>query len=80
MHRPAEMNALSQAMRGELQDVFVAMEEDRTIRRIILTGGDYVFSAGLDLELYVEALLFSCADRKEHMEELLAALKGKKRK
>lgn len=50
MHRPAEMNALSQAMRDELQEVFATLEEDRTIRCIILTGGDYVFSAGLDLK------------------------------
>ena len=53
MHRPGEMNALSYEMRCELQDCFSLLEDDRDVRVIILTGGDYVFSAGLDLkELY----------------------------
>jgi enoyl-CoA hydratase/carnithine racemase len=50
MHRPGEMNALSYEMRCELQDCFTQLEDDRDIRVIILTGGDYVFSAGLDLK------------------------------
>jgi enoyl-CoA hydratase/carnithine racemase len=50
MHRPSEMNALSCEMRSELQDCFAHLEDERDIRVIILTGGDYVFSAGLDLK------------------------------
>jgi len=50
MHRPAEMNALSREMRSELEKSFIHLEEDRDVRCIILTGGDYVFSAGLDLK------------------------------
>lgn len=50
LNRPAEMNALSREMRGELEDCFDDLEEDRAVRAIILTGGDYVFSAGLDLK------------------------------
>ena len=50
MHRPGEMNALSSEMRNELQDCFTHLENDRETRVIILTGGDYVFSAGLDLK------------------------------
>jgi len=50
MHRPGEMNALSQEMRSELQDCFTRLEGDREVRAIILTGADYVFSAGLDLK------------------------------
>jgi enoyl-CoA hydratase/carnithine racemase len=50
MHRPAEMNALSREMRSELEKSFIRLEEDREVRCIILTGGDYVFSAGLDLK------------------------------
>ena len=50
LHRPAEMNALSRQMRSELEESFARLEEDREVRCIILTGGDYVFSAGLDLK------------------------------
>jgi enoyl-CoA hydratase/carnithine racemase len=50
MNRPGEMNALSREMRSELEGCFIRLEEDRTVRAIILTGGDYVFSAGLDLK------------------------------
>ncbi len=50
MHRPGEMNALSREMRAELEDCFIRLEDDRDVRVIILTGGDYVFSAGLDLK------------------------------
>lgn len=50
MHRPGEMNALSREMRSELEECFTDLDEDRTVRSIVLTGGDYVFSAGLDLK------------------------------
>ena len=50
MHRPREMNALSREMRVELEDCFIRLEDDKDVRVIILTGGDYVFSAGLDLK------------------------------
>jgi enoyl-CoA hydratase len=50
LHRPAEMNALSSGMRTEVEDCFTALEDDHAVRVIILTGGDYVFSAGIDLK------------------------------
>jgi enoyl-CoA hydratase len=50
LHRPGEMNALSREMRMELEDCFSRMEGDQQVRVIILTGGDYVFSAGMDLD------------------------------
>jgi enoyl-CoA hydratase len=50
MHRPGEMNAISNEMRRELEDCFDKLENDDKIRVIILTGGDYVFSAGMDLK------------------------------
>jgi enoyl-CoA hydratase len=49
LHRPGEMNALSSEMRMELEECFTCLEEDHEVRAIILTGGDYVFSAGMDL-------------------------------
>jgi enoyl-CoA hydratase len=50
LHRPGEMNALSREMRTELEDCFTRLEEDQEVRVIILTGGDYFFSAGMDLK------------------------------
>jgi len=50
LNRPNEMNALSQSMRQELEDCFLRLEEDLEVMSIILTGGDYVFSAGMDIK------------------------------
>jgi len=50
LHRPGEMNAISYEMRRELQDCFNELEHDDSVRAVVLTGGDYVFSAGLDLK------------------------------
>ena len=50
LNRPGEMNALSVEMRHELLHSFGRLEEDDSVRAVILTGGDDVFSAGIDLE------------------------------
>jgi enoyl-CoA hydratase len=50
LHRPGEMNALSREMRTELEDCFSLLEGDQEVRVIILTGGDYLFSTGMDLK------------------------------
>ncbi|MCE5265909.1 MAG: enoyl-CoA hydratase/isomerase family protein [Deltaproteobacteria bacterium] len=50
LHRPGEMNALSSEMRTELEGCFTALEADPEVRVVVLTGGDYVFSAGMDLK------------------------------
>ncbi len=50
LNRPHEMNAISKEMRQELYAVFVALEGDAEVRVIILTGGEYVFSAGMDIK------------------------------
>jgi len=50
LNRPGEMNALSVEMRRELLHSFGRLEEDDSVRAVILTGGDDVFSAGIDLE------------------------------
>jgi enoyl-CoA hydratase/carnithine racemase len=49
-NRPHEMNAISKEMREELYDVFVNLEIDPDIRAIVITGGEYVFSAGMDIK------------------------------
>ncbi len=50
LNRPHEMNALSRGMKRELVDCFSELETDDSVRAVILTGGDYVFSAGMDLK------------------------------
>jgi len=50
MNRPREMNALCGVMRAELQACFAALADDRDTSAVILTGGDYVFSAGMDIK------------------------------
>ena len=50
LNRPNEMNALSREMRYELEDCFHTFERDQSVRVVILTGGDYVFSAGMDIK------------------------------
>jgi len=50
MNRPREMNALSGEMRSELYDALNHVENEEAIRVLIMTGGDYVFSAGMDIK------------------------------
>ena len=50
LNRPNEMNALSRTMREEIEDCFIKLEKDVEVMSIILTGGDYVFSAGMDIK------------------------------
>jgi enoyl-CoA hydratase len=50
MNRPQELNSLSQEMRQELQDCFAQQAQDNDVSAVILTGGDYIFSAGVDIK------------------------------
>ncbi|MBT8490242.1 MAG: enoyl-CoA hydratase/isomerase family protein, partial [Deltaproteobacteria bacterium] len=50
LNRPNEMNALSKDMRLELENCFYQLEKDDSVKAVILTGGDYVFSAGMDIK------------------------------
>jgi enoyl-CoA hydratase len=50
MNRRQEMNALCRDMRIELTDVFESLDEEESVRAVIITGGDYVFCAGMDLK------------------------------
>ena len=49
LNNPSALNALTKTMRGELEDCFYALEDDENIRSVVLTGGDYVFCSGMDL-------------------------------
>jgi len=50
MNRPWEMNALCREMRAELHTVLDTLENDDDVKALIITGGDYVFSAGMDIK------------------------------
>jgi enoyl-CoA hydratase/carnithine racemase len=50
LNRPHEMNAISAKMSDELYSAFVELENDSDVRSIIITGGEYVFSAGMDIK------------------------------
>ena len=51
MNRPDAMNALSALLREQLASNFRALEEDDSVRAIVLTGaGDRAFCAGADLK------------------------------
>lgn len=50
LHRPREYNALSHQMAQDLIDCLNKMECEDSIRAVILTGGEEVFCAGMDLK------------------------------
>jgi enoyl-CoA hydratase len=50
LHRPEEMNAISKEMHNELVEIFIDLESDPTVKAIVITGGEYIFSAGMDIK------------------------------
>ncbi len=49
LHRPDRRNALNAALHDALVDTVTTLDEDVSIRAIVLTGTDPAFCAGLDL-------------------------------
>lgn len=49
INRPERKNAITLDMRGQFQDVFLALQDDEDVRAIILTGKGTDFSAGADV-------------------------------
>ena len=49
-NRAHEMNALSREMRVEFNDALLNVENDPSMKVLIITGGEYVFSAGMDIK------------------------------
>jgi enoyl-CoA hydratase/carnithine racemase len=50
LNRPEVRNALSSALLGELRRTLAGLDEDDSVRAVILTGSDPAFCAGLDLK------------------------------
>jgi enoyl-CoA hydratase/carnithine racemase len=55
LNRPQARNALSQSLRKQLAEHFLALGQDESIRCIVLTGGERVFAAGADIRAMVDA-------------------------
>jgi len=49
MNRPEKRNAISFLMMDELQAALLALQDEASVRGVVLTGGDTCFSAGMDL-------------------------------
>jgi len=71
LNRPEEMNAISREVYRELIEVFIDLESDPEVRAIIITGGEYIFSAGMDIK---EIPVISDADVNAYFESTIACL------
>jgi enoyl-CoA hydratase len=67
LNRPEEMNAISKEMRREFVEIFTGFESDPDVSAIIITGGEYVFSAGMDIK---EMTALSDAELDEYFESI----------
>ena len=54
LNRKRQKNALSMALRDELEAALGALEADSRVKAVILTGGGDAFSAGFDLKEVIE--------------------------
>jgi enoyl-CoA hydratase len=50
MNRPNRLNSINTTMQAEMKDIWSQIEQDRSLRVIIITGGDKCFSAGADIK------------------------------
>lgn len=50
MNRPDSLNALSEELIGGVVAALVELDEDESVRCIVLAGGDRAFAAGADIE------------------------------
>jgi len=55
LNRPQVLNALSTDLIAELLEAFFSLEDDPSIRVIILTGNDRAFAAGADIAQMIKA-------------------------
>jgi enoyl-CoA hydratase len=49
LNRPKEHNALNLELMGELRDALQALDQDPSVRVMVLTGNDKAFAAGADI-------------------------------
>src|SRR4030042_478332 len=49
LNRPESLNSVNTKMQAEMKEAWDDIEQDRSIRVIIITGGEKCFSAGADI-------------------------------
>lgn len=55
INRPEARNALNMATRKALAAVFEGLQDDPSVRAIVLTGNEQAFAAGADLKEFIDA-------------------------
>lgn len=50
LNRPKELNALNLQLMGEIRDALKALDEDDSVRAIVITGNERAFAAGADIK------------------------------
>ncbi len=50
INRPKELNALNLQVMGEIRDALKALDDDASVRAIIITGNERAFAAGADIK------------------------------
>jgi enoyl-CoA hydratase/carnithine racemase len=63
MSNPGKLNAMSLRLRDALSSAFARLNDDGTVRAIVLTGADGNFSAGADMAGWNEKTLPECRSR-----------------
>jgi enoyl-CoA hydratase/carnithine racemase len=86
LNRPNVYNALSSALISEVSDAVKKFEENNNIGAIVLTGGEKVFAAGVDIKELIEldfATAYNCEyitrnwqALEKHKKPIIAAVSG----
>ena len=76
MNRPDLRNAFDEALIGAICDSIGALNADRNVRVIVLTGAGKAFSAGADLNMMRRAAEASTAENKDDARRLAHMLHG----
>ena len=50
LNEPDALNAFTEDLHEQFVDVWADVERDSECRAVVLTGGEYVFSAGMDIK------------------------------
>ena len=50
LNRPESLNAMNEAMMGEIERILIELEADTAVRAVVLTGAGRAFSSGGDRE------------------------------
>ena len=67
LNRPDKKNALSFDLRGEMHHCLTALRDDDSVRALVITGNDNIFSAGLDL---TEVMSVNAENKEEFLDSV----------